>query len=152
MFQVGDLIYWHDDPSCLGYVLRSDENDTTVQWIQHGRQVKKTKYLKRVEKLDAEETATTPKLSGWQDQSDSSRYENVRPGIHAVCAYAADGSSWEWGVLTKQTGSAFVGEGRSIDRRTAKSDAEFFIVNYKPEDTTERDELRRKLEKSWSGS
>lgn len=110
-----------------------------------------TKYLQPIGNLKANITVVSPKL-GWQDQSDSSRFENVRPGIHAVCSYASDGSSWEWGVLTKQTGAEFVGQGRSVDRRTAKSDAEFFIANYQPEDTTERDEMRRKLKRSWNGT
>lgn len=122
-----------------GYHVKFEDNgyETTVD----------VKYLKPFEITITIEGASKPT---WQDKSDSSRIDNVRPGIHAACYYTDDGSCWEWLITTKATGADIVKSGRSIDRRTAKSDAEFFIANYQPEDTSERDELRRKLEKSWS--
>jgi hypothetical protein len=96
-----------------------------------------------------EDPPASPPVHGWEDQVDKSIYKNIRPGVHATCMYAHDGSCWEWAVGGGPP--SLYGGGRSVDRRTAKSDAEFFINNYQPEDTTERDEIRRKLERNWSG-
>lgn len=149
MFQVGDLVYWHDDPNLVGYVLWSDDEESSIDWRGIGVQKKKNKYLKR---FGASATQAPVSKPTWKDDSDTSRIENVRPGIHAACFYEDDGACWGWLVTTKATGADIVGQGKSIDRRTAKSDAEFFIANYQPEDTSERDEIRKKLERSWYGS
>lgn len=128
-----------------------DDGDDCVDIRLDTGEVRKCVYYKYLEPLETVVSVPLVK-QGWRDDSDTSRYENVRPGIHAACFYANDGSCWEWLVTTKQTGADIVGSGCAIDRRTAKSDAEFFIANYQPEDTAERDELRRKLERSWHGS
>jgi hypothetical protein len=112
-------------------------------------EVRECIYYKYLEPLETVVSVPVVK-PGWQDDSDKSVYKNIRPGIDAACAYAYDGSCWEWAVGAGPQN--ILSYGRSIDRRTAKSDAEFFINNYQPEDTTERDELRRKLERSWHGS
>lgn len=149
MFQVGERVHCWDVYNLVGTVLESDQRTSVVDWGVHGIRTNYNTRLRRVGGLKKVSVTITINKPTWRDKPDSSRIENARPGIHAACYYTDDGSCWEWLITTKATGADIVKSGRSVDRRTAKSDAEFFIANYQPEDTSERDELRAKLEKSW---
>ena len=148
MFQVGEKVHWENEPHLVGTVLESDQTTSVVDWGPHGIMKKNNSRIRRVSGVKEITITIDPPKHGWKDVSDIS--ELRRNDVEAYAAYASDGSCWEWTVL-HAAGPGFIqsGKGRSIDRRTAKSDAEFFINNYKPEDTSERDELRAKLERSW---
>lgn len=150
MFQVGEKVHWYNDSNLVGTVLESDQTTSVVDWGIYGIMKNDNVRLRRVgvKEITITITLESPVKHAWKDTPDQSTYANIRPGVNAAVMYAADGSSWEWAVSSSK--NDVYGQGRSIDRRTAKSDAEFFIANYQPEDTSERDELRRKLEKSWS--
>ena len=142
MFKPGDRVEWYDGSPPGGTVLQSDADITEVEWDSGSISEKRTKYLRLISSFTI--TITKPT---WKDSDDSSIFSDILPGIHAAVAYAADGSCWEWAVGPHSSNT--LSEGRSIDRATAKSDAEFFAKNYNAEDTSERDDIRRRLNKSW---
>ncbi len=143
MFKFGDRVEWYDGTPPEGTVLRSDVNFTEVEWDSGSISEKRTRYLRLIPSF-VPITITKPT---WKDLDDSSTFQDILPGIHAAVTYAADGPCWEWAVGAHR--DAAVGQGRSIDRVTAKADAEFFAKNYNAEDTSERDDIRRRLNKSW---
>lgn len=126
-----------------------DEGDKLVDvMIVETKEMREACWYKYLQPVGKMTVGGDPPKPTWFDVSDMSELRNEQ--VHALASYAADGSCWEW-VVMHSKGPAYIqsGKGRSIDRRTAKSDAESFIANYEPEDTSERDEIRRKLERSW---